>query len=191
MSSEYICSKCERSFSSKRGLTVHTPFCKGKKYCKKCKKEIHPDRIFCSLSCSNSFNKKSPPKFCLRCKTQISSYKKYCNVQCSALHKSEILIEQWLNGEIDGSSKTGHAAYVKKYLIKKYNNKCSRCGWGEINPHTGNVPLEVEHIDGNAYNNNPVNVTLICPNCQSLTKTYRGANVGNGRRNYLKKYYYY
>jgi len=58
-----------------------------------------------------------------------------------------------------------------------------------INPYTGNVPLEIEHKDGDAYNNDPDNVTLICPNCHSLTKTYRGANRGNGRRSYLKKYY--
>lgn len=184
------CPKCEREFT-KNGLSYHLNFCKGKKFCKNCRVvEIHPDRIFCSLSCSNTFNKKGPKRFCLRCNSPIYSPNIYCSVECSSLHKSEKLIEQWLNGEIDGTSKGGHAKYVKKYLLKKYNNKCSICGWGKMNPYTKTIPLEVEHKDGNAYNNDPENVTLVCPNCQSLTKTYRGANVGNGRREYLKKYYY-
>ena len=66
--------------------------------------------------------------------------------------------------------------------MKKYDNKCSECGWGEINQHTGTIPLELEHIDGNPYNNSPDNVTLLCPNCHSLTSTYKGANKGHGRK---------
>lgn len=67
-------------------------------------------------------------------------------------------------------------------MFEKYNNQCARCGWGEINPFTGTLPLEVEHIDGDATNNKEKNLTLLCPNCHSLTKTYRGANKGNGKR---------
>lgn len=49
-------------------------------------------------------------------------------------------------------------------------------------------PLEVEHIDGNFENNSEENLTLLCPNCYSLTPTYKGANKGNGRKE-RKKYY--
>lgn len=48
--------------------------------------------------------------------------------------------------------------------------------------YTGTLPLEVEHIDGDATNNSEENLTLLCPNCHSLTRTYRGANKGNGNR---------
>lgn len=85
--------------------------------------------------------------------------------------------------------KGGYEKFVKDYLLEKFDNKCSKCGWGETNPYTKTIPLEIEHINGNAYYNRPENVTLLCPNCQSLTKTYRGANRGKGRRSYLKKYY--
>ena len=71
---------------------------------------------------------------------------------------------------------------VTVILFNKYDNKCVKCGWGETNIHTGNIPLEVEHIDGNAENSSPENVTLLCPNCHSLTKTYKGANKGHGRK---------
>jgi 5-methylcytosine-specific restriction endonuclease McrA len=56
-----------------------------------------------------------------------------------------------------------------------------RCGWDEINKYTNKIPLEVEHIDGNWKNNKEENLELICPNCHSLTKTYKGGNRGKGR----------
>lgn len=50
-----------------------------------------------------------------------------------------------------------------------------------MNPFTNTLPLEIDHIDGNSENNSEENLRLICPNCHSLTETYRGANRGNGR----------
>ena len=70
----------------------------------------------------------------------------------------------------------------------KFDNKCSNCGWNEINIYTNNIPLEVEHIDGNSKNNKEENLTLLCPNCHSLTETYKGANRGNGRYNRRQRY---
>ena len=77
--------------------------------------------------------------------------------------------------------------HIKTYLLKKYNNKCGRCGWGEMNVYTQNIPLEVEHIDGNYMNNKEENLILLCPSCHSLTQTYKGANRNHGRQG-RKKY---
>ena len=74
------------------------------------------------------------------------------------------------------------SSYIKKYIFEKYDNKCALCGWGKIN-----IPLEIEHIDGNYKNNNEENLTLLCPNCHSLTSTYKGANLNHGRSS-RKKY---
>lgn len=38
----------------------------------------------------------------------------------------------------------------------------------------GQIPLELHHIDGNHYNNKLGNIQILCPNCHSLTSTYRG-----------------
>ncbi|MFW5895280.1 MAG: HNH endonuclease [archaeon] len=46
--------------------------------------------------------------------------------------------------------------------------------------------LEIEHIDGNAKNNREENLDLICPNCHSLTSTYKALNSGKGNRDRLK-----
>lgn len=71
--------------------------------------------------------------------------------------------------------------FVKKYLRKKYDNKCCICGWSEINLKTRVVPLVADHIDGNWRNNTEENLRLVCPNCDALSPTYAGSNKGNGR----------
>ncbi len=38
------------------------------------------------------------------------------------------------------------------------------------------IPLELHHIDGNSRNHEFVNLQLLCPNCHTLTDTYRGKN---------------
>lgn len=37
-------------------------------------------------------------------------------------------------------------------------------------------------IDGNYKNNREENLILLCPNCHSLTSTYKGANMNYGRK---------
>lgn len=129
---------------------------------------------------------------CLNCGVEYDSphkISKYCSRSCQLTYQNKQKQleweEQWLAGEVDGNKNTAWtqiSGRVKTYLMKKYDNKCAVCGWGEINPYTGTIPLEVEHSDGNPYNTSPENVTLLCPNCHSLTKTYRGANKGHGRK---------
>lgn len=46
------------------------------------------------------------------------------------------------------------------------------------------IPLELDHIDGERSNNLLENLRLLCPNCHALTPTYRGRNKRNKR---LKK----
>ena len=135
----------------------------------------------------NKIIEKQNELFCLNCNAPLkSSYQiKYCNSKCQQEHQQKQWEDKWLSGEINGFSETNHWGTVPKrirrYLFKKYNSKCARCGWGEINPYSNKVPLEVEHIDGDYKNNRPENLTLLCPNCHSLTRTYRGLNVGHGR----------
>ena len=41
--------------------------------------------------------------------------------------------------------------------------------------------LELEHIDGDWSNTRLENLTLLCPNCHSLTATFKALNRGRGR----------
>lgn len=125
--------------------------------------------------------------YCIQCGKQLTSHQnKYCSTQCQRDHDYEEYIDKWKHNLVSGTKGSlfiDVSNYVKRYIFEKYDNKCSRCGWSEVNPYTNTVPLEIEHIDGDATNNQEDNLCLLCPNCHSLTKTYRGANRGKGTRN--------
>ena len=119
---------------------------------------------------------------CINCNKEVNIRNKYCSIKCKKEYQYKSYIKKWKNNEIDGMrGKYQISSYIKKYIFEKYNNKCSMCGWGKINPYTNNIPLEIEHKDGNYKNNNEENLTLLCPNCHSLTSTYKGANLNHGR----------
>jgi len=74
-------------------------------------------------------------------------------------------------------------------LVETYGKKCMKCGWDEVHPITKNIPIELEHKDGNSENHSLNNLELLCPNCHSLTPTYKSLNKGNGRHKRMKRYY--
>lgn len=126
----------------------------------------------------NKFSK----KYCLFCGKLILPIKTYCSNKCHNDYVYNYYIEKWLKREISGTVKGGASSYIRRYLRETYANKCSLCGWCKTNPVTNNVPIELDHIDGNHKNNDPENVRLLCPNCHSLTSTYKALNTGNGRK---------
>lgn len=94
----------------------------------------------------------------------------------------EDFIVRWKAGLESGmKGATSISAHIRKYLFLKYSHSCARCGGSKVNHYTGKVPLEVEHLDGNFKNNAESNLELICPNCHSLTSTFRSLNRGSGR----------
>lgn len=71
---------------------------------------------------------------------------------------------------------------IKKYLIELFNwerkcNKCNLSNWLEQD-----IPLELDHIDGDNKNTYINNLRFLCPNCHSLTDTYRGKNINSGKQ---------
>jgi len=128
---------------------------------------------------------KKPRKKCLFCgkETPRPGYK-YCSNACQMEYQYQSYIRRWKAGEVSGLQSIGIVSrYIKRYLRRKYGNKCCLCGWAKINPKTKRVPLVAHHIDGNWRNNTESNLCLLCPNCDSLTPTYAGLNKGKGRKN--------
>lgn len=185
---------------NKLGVFVKPKISTIEKECVHCNQKfvsfIRENRKYCSSSCSAKENNKlyiKRPKSqtaqvndnsdtkqincCLNCNYGIEVIgKQYCNSEC--FHKSRR--KKYYNKIESGDIGLPPRQY-KNYLIEKYGNKCMECGWGEKNPTTNKIPIELEHIDGDSTNNNLSNLKLLCPNCHSLTPTYKGANKGNGR----------
>ena len=127
-------------------------------------------------------------KICLNCKKKISNRNKFCSLKCQKEYQYMEYIKKWKENKISGMRGAYQISmHLKTYLLQKYNFKCARCGWGEVNKYTNKLPLEIEHIDGNYLNNKEENLIVLCPNCHSLTSTYKGANKDFGRKS-RKKY---
>jgi hypothetical protein len=144
---------------------------------------------YCSRSCAAKNNniiypkRKKNNKLCTNCKKNITGRgKKYCSIKCQQDYGFKNKITNWQCGLDDGYETNGTVRrYIKRHLLHKHNYRCSECGWDKINKNTNKCPLEIHHIDGNYKNNSENNLKVLCPNCHSLTDTYKNMNKGNGR----------
>lgn len=62
----------------------------------------------------------------------------------------------------------------RRRVIEEQKHACNLCG---LSHWRGNMlSLEIEHRDGNHFNDLRENLEALCPNCHSLTETWRGRN---------------
>ncbi len=126
-------------------------------------------------------------KRCKNCNKTLKGYRNkryntYCSANCQQKFQYIKYIKDWKARKVDGGISGGYVSHhIKRYLFEKQRGKCSKCGWCKRNRYTKRIPLETDHKDGDSTNNHPRNIRLICPNCHSLTPTYKGANKGKGR----------
>jgi hypothetical protein len=160
-----------------------------RKVCKRLGFDLKPRRV---INSSEHFNKGKDIKYCLNCGNEYpyeSKKRKYCSKYCAGKHKSKLTIQNWLDGTVSGHNSWGGLREpIRNFILEKAGYKCCKCGWGEVNPTTGKVPVQVDHIDGNYLNCSLDNLQVLCPNCHSLTSTFGSLNRGNGRPKYRSSY---
>lgn len=119
---------------------------------------------------------------CLYCNKELTNHQtKFCNSKCQHDYYNQQNINNWLAGNDPGYTGYNVKSWIRNYLLEKAHFKCELCGWGQENPYTHKIPLEIHHKDGNWQNNRPNNLQVLCPNCHSLTSNYKGLNKNSTR----------
>ena len=90
-----------------------------------------------------------------------------------------------LGGELNNKKIKSENVYIEKSFYRNIRNrffndklkeyKCEVC---DLSPMWNNAPLnlQLDHVNGNRYDNQVNNLRWICPNCHTQTKTFAGQN---------------
>jgi 5-methylcytosine-specific restriction endonuclease McrA len=121
----------------------------------------------------------------LKCKVDtLESYLKKMNIEYKGnmslkgfqRKNQQVHVSKYL---VNGSYITSHKLKLKLFRDLFKEEKCEICG---IKEWMGKkAPLELDHIDGNHYNNELSNLRILCPNCHSQTDTNSGKNKGKNK----------
>lgn len=120
---------------------------------------------------------------CLHCSSEkqqsikLTIPKKFCNKDCEKAFKKSTSWKGYLKLFEEGAL---HNRWIIRRILLSRKPYCWSCGiaWWRKKK----LSLEVDHKNGNPGDDRPKNVRLVCPNCHSITKYYKGKNRGNGRK---------
>lgn len=180
---EKNCEFCEYNFSSL--ISENRKFCT-KSCSTKHNNSIRVSKIGLKMDLNNQikrdYSNGVKNKECINCGKIVTN--KYCSQSCQQAKQRKEIFRKIESGDVSLSN-----SQYKKYLINVHGEKCMKCGWCEINEYSNTIPIELEHVDGDSQNNKIDNLKLLCPNCHSLTPTYKALNKGNGRHKRMLRYH--
>lgn len=139
-------------------------------------------RLYCSRDCANSFTgeQRVIPRPCPVCSEQMADRNAvHCSTKCFTEAARLERIRRFHLGELP-------APRIRAVLIDVRGHKCEECGLSDWRGQP--IPVESHHKDGDASNNMPDNVQLICKNCHGLTPNFGNKNKGKGRESRRKFY---
>lgn len=155
------------------------------KSCPKCHNKHDKPGTYCSRSCANSrkFSKETRLKKSISNKNHWKSLPEEKRDELIDGLNSVRHINQGMCFERLIESEWNPLSYGSKRrrVILEQKGRCNRCGidkWLEER-----ITLEIDHKDGDNGNNNRGNLEGLCPNCHSLTPTWRGKKNKTSTRN--------
>ena len=121
---------------------------------------------------------------CNNCNTILPRKQIYCSNICQVEYQHKLYISDWKsNKECGWSGKTKQLSHhIVKYMLIKANYSCEECNWNKHHPVDNRPLVEIDHIDGDASNCKEENLKVLCPNCHSLTPTFRARNKVSSRQ---------
>jgi 5-methylcytosine-specific restriction endonuclease McrA len=132
----------------------------------------------CSSSCNKcpTLRKKNSESLIAGVKSRKIDYsQRYKNIPDNVKAKMN-----WNKGNYSGTKfEYNGTGNHKQVLILERGHTCESCNkktWLKQQ-----IVLELDHIDGDRKNNTRENLQLLCPNCHSMTKTWRGRNINSGK----------
>lgn len=144
------------------------------KQCIKCNKEHSNSGKFCSRSCANSRVVSEETKL----KISIALKGKTSNTQTMSVEEQKARIEKVRHTRLQKYLSTPFEKLGvenrRRRVFEEQNFCCAKCGISEWQGFK--LTLELEHKDGNNQNNSRENLEGLCPNCHSITDTWRGRN---------------
>lgn len=147
------------------------------KACKKCGSDFEPIKglvSYCSLKCRNSRERSDEVKKKISNSMLTSESAKTAILNkdwASISKKQQETIKRRLLTEDFSKLKFER---IKLRVLYEQDEKCNNCGISEWLGQK--ITLELEHKDGNHFNNDRQNLEVLCPNCHALTETWRGRN---------------
>lgn len=183
-----ICEECGKEFTSKRKKRFCSRSCSAKSTNRK-RRHSTESKLKTSATIrkrlhSDPISEVYTDQFCKNCGKEITTVtvkKEFCCMRCKFEYERAEKINNWLK-EPEKYNTHYILDFIRDYLIEKSDNKCSKCGWSEVNQFTCKIPLQIHHIDGDCTNNRIENLEVLCPNCHSLTDNFCSRNKGKSKR---------
>jgi len=141
------------------------------KHCPKCSKSHTLPGKFCSRSCANSrvFTDEANRKKSIALKGKPSKTKPHDRLVAAAKAK-----QTWLEKYLSTPFEQLGMENRRRRVFEEQHYCCTSCNLSEWMGIP--ITLELEHKDGNNQNNKRENLEGLCPNCHSITVTWRGRN---------------
>lgn len=140
---------------------------------------------FCSLKCHTAERRKNKGQWrftgeIIKCKGCEKSFVKdrakrvFCTIECSKVY----IGQNYYDNNKEKFSIKSRESREKNHPYKKYKKKfCEDCGFFA----KYSCQLDVDHVDGNHYNNDLSNLKTLCANCHRL-KTYLNKEGAHRRK---------